>query len=172
MDDINIVTVCDSISELLWGLKSATTLEFQQNCNIVINSNTVQKKTCKINCLLACYAKKPSLAIDTNKIGSPWHVHCDTVPIAPQHCTVDQRRRQIVVVLTLGDGARFDDGDFHGVSIRHVSLLLSGRWKWIEQHGLQTQSNFGAISGDVSSNIAMHDHSCTGHLWDTNNIIT
>ena len=43
MDDINIVTVCDSISELLWGLKSATTLEFQQNCNTVINSNTVQK---------------------------------------------------------------------------------------------------------------------------------
>ena len=61
-----------------------------------------------------------------------------------------------------------------GISMEFLSVMF--HYYEVDKNGLNNmvckpKAIFGAISGDVSSNIAMHDHSCTGHLRDTKNII-
>ena len=123
------------------------------------------KTSCKINCVLACYAKKPSLPINTNKIGSPWHVHCDT---SPSHLNTAQLTSADNKLL-LSWHSDMVHASTMGISMEFLAVMFD--CYEVDQNALNNMvckpnAIVAAISGHVSSKIAMHDHSCAGHLHD------
>ena len=83
--------------------------------------------------------------------------------LSPQHGTIDQRRGQVVVVLP-GDGANPPE-DVLSIVFHYDELTMRmDSTRWFAKPKTFNLVQYGAISGDATSRIVIHDHLCTGHV--------